>query len=340
MISKGIINQKSKKWMIILISVFLCIAGAYAIYKIIDHSNQTQALTKLEKSIAVLPFKNDSPDQENTYFINGIMEEVLNNLQKIKGFRVLSRTSTEQYRGSAKLTITKIAKELNVNYIVEGSGQKYGNSYRLRIQLITGKNERHLWGESYEKEIREAKDIYGTQSEIAQSIASALKATITPEEKQLINKIPTTNLTAYDFYQRGREEHTKYWINNWTNNSNRATLQKAEDFYHKALKYDSTYAQAYAGLARVYWDKYYWKDYFSENFMDSILTLTNIALSFDNQLSEANTLRGTYYYETGKPELAVEEFDRAIQLNPNDWMAYWRKSDLYYSYTDLVNVIN
>ena len=338
-ISKGIIDQKSKKWLIMLLSIFLCFVGIFALYKIIDRSKQTQALTKLEKSIAVLPFRNDSPDQENTYFINGIMEEVLNNLQKIKGFRVLSRTSTEQYRGSAKLTITKIAKELNVNYIVEGSGQKYGNSYRLRVQLITGKNERHLWGESYEKEIREAKDIYGTQSEIAQSIASALKATITPEEKQLINKIPTTNLTAYDFYQRGREEHTKYWINNWTNNSNRATLQKAEDFYHKALKYDSTYAQAYTGLARVYWDKHYWEEYFSKNFMDSILTLTNIGLTFDNQLSEAYTLRGTYYNEIGKPDQAIEEFDKAIKLNPNDWKAYLGKGEFYWG-NDLVNNIN
>jgi tetratricopeptide (TPR) repeat protein len=106
------------------------------------------------------------------------------------------------------------------------------------------------------------------------------------------------------------------------------------------VKYDSTYAQAYTGLARVYWDKYYWKEYFSENFMDSILILTNIALSFDNQLSEAHTLKGKYYSEIGKPAQAIEEFDKAIQLNPNDWMAYLGKSDLYYNYTDLVNVIN
>ena len=145
------------------------------------------------------------------------------------------------------------------------------------------------------------------------------------------------NLTAYDFYQQGREEHTKYWIDH----RNTAALQKAEDFYHKALKYDSTFAQAYSGLARLYWDKHYWKEkeYFSENFMDSVLILTNIALSFDNQLSEAYTLRGRYYSETGKPEQAIEEFDKAIKLNPNDWMAYYEKGEFYWD-ADLVNTIN
>jgi TolB-like protein len=335
-IGKRVFNQKSKKWMIILLSLFLCIAGAFAIYKIIDRSKQTQAIKKLEKSIAVLPFINDSPDQGNTYFINGIMEEVLNNLQKIKDFRVLSRTSTEQYRGETKLSLPEIAKKLNVNYIVEGSGQKYGNKIILRVQLIAVNNEKHLWGKSYEQEIHETNEIINIQSQIAQSMAAELKATITPEEKQLIEKTATANLTAYDFYQRGREEHKKYWINN----SNRSSLQKAEGFYHKALEYDSAFAQAYTGLAKIYWDKHYWKTLFSENFMDSVLILANIALSFDNQLSDAYTLKGTYYSEIGKPEQAVEEFDKAIEFNPNDWMAYLGKCILYYNNTDLLNSID
>ena len=158
---------------------------------------------------------------------------------------------------------------------------------------------------------------------------------MTPEEKQLINKIPTTNLTAYDFYQKGREEYTKYW----NNNRNKAALQKAEDFYHIALKYDSTFAQAYCGLALVYWDKHAAKEYLSKNFMDSVLIFANIALSYNNQLSEAYTLRGKYYDETGKPEQSVEELNKALELNPNNWMAYWEGFALYYSNTDFVNLI-
>ena len=186
------------------------IVGVFAVFKIIENSKKTNDIAKLEKSIAVLPFVNDSPDQENAYFINGIMDEILNNLQKIKDFRVLSRTSTEQYRGSNKPAIPKIAKKLDVNYIVEGSGQKYGNTFRLRVQLIAANNEKHIWGESYEQEIKETKDIFRIQSQIAQTIASELKATITPEEKQLIEKTSTSNLTAYDFYQRGNEEYQNY----------------------------------------------------------------------------------------------------------------------------------
>lgn len=100
-------------------------------------------IPKFEKSVTILPFRNDSKDEENTYFINGLMEEILNNLQKIKDLRVISRTSIEQYRNQTK-PIPEIAKELGVNYIVEGSGQKYGNAFRLRTQLIMAEHESHL----------------------------------------------------------------------------------------------------------------------------------------------------------------------------------------------------
>jgi tetratricopeptide (TPR) repeat protein len=122
---------------------------------------------------------------------------------------------------------------------------------------------------------------------------------------------------------------------------NKAALQKAEGFYHKALKCDSSFAQAYSGLARLYWDKQYIKEkeYLSENFMDSVLILANIALSHDNHLSEPYTLKGKYYSEIGKTEQAIEEFDKAIKLNPNDWMAYYEKGVFYWD-ADLVNTIN
>ncbi|MGC1391679.1 MAG: hypothetical protein WA816_11630 [Bacteroidales bacterium] len=329
------VSRKNNKTKIIIATVIvlaLIVLGYFLIPAL------SKPKVQLEKSIAVLPFRNDSPNDSTTYFLNGVMEEILNNLQKINDFsRVLSRNSVEQFRNNTAKSTPEIAKKLNVNYIVEGSGQKYGNKFVLRIQLIVANNEKHIWGKSYDREIRETSDIISMQSEIAQSIAAELKTIITPEEKQLINKIPTTNLTAYDFYQQGREEHTKYWIDN----NNRAALQKAEDLYHKALKYDSTFAQAYSGLARVYWDKYFWKEkkYLTENFGDSVLILTKIALSIDNQLSEAYTLRGKYYSEVGKPEQTIEEFDKAIKLNPNDWMAYYEKGVFYYS-TDLVNNID
>ena len=265
------------------------------------------------------------------------MEEVLNNLQSIKDFRVLSRTSTDQYKDPDRPTITEIAKKLNVNYVVEGSGQKYGNKFRLRVQLIRAKGkETHIWGKSYEKEIRETNDIFSIQSQIAEAIATELKATIVPEEKQLIEKTSATNLTAYDFYTRGREELKKYR----SDNNNKLSLRKAEDLYHKALENDPAFAPAYIGLAYVYWTKHGNEEYFSRNYLDSVLFLCNKALSFDNQLSEAYTLRGSYYEEVGKAEQAIKEFDKAIKLNPNDWAAYWNTGGYYsWAYIDLVKSI-
>jgi TolB-like protein len=303
-----------------------------------NRRNLNADISKLEKSIAVLPFLNESPVDSNKYFINGIMEEVLTNLQKIRDFRVLSRTSTDQYKDQDRPTIPEIAKELGVSYIVEGSGQKYGNNFVLRVQLITGKKERHLWAKSYNREIRQTTDIISAQSEIAQLIASELKATITPEEKQLIEKIPTISLTAHDFYQRGKEEERKFSLTNLSafsdfsissdNPSNIQAIERAKKMYNTALKYDSTFALAYVGLASVYWNKYYYKEYFSKNFLDSALYLAEKALSLDNELADAHNIMGRYYIEKGNSSQAEEEFDKAIKLNPNDWMAYFGKGDI------------
>ena len=320
------LNHKPNKKIIVLLSGLLLV-GAIVItllfvFDIIGVNKETK---ELEKSIAVLPFVNDSQDEENTYFINGIMEEVLLNLQAIKDLRVPGRTSVEQYRNMTK-SIPEIAKELGVNYIVEGSGQKYGNTIRLRIQLLEGGKDRHLWGESYEQIIESPEDIFKIQNQIAESIAAELKAIISPEEKQLINKIHTSNLTAYDFFQRGIEEHTKYLLDN----NNPEALEKAEDFYHKALEYDSRYALAYAGLAKVYFNKNWGSEYFLKNFLDSVLILADIALSFDDQLAEAYDLRGNYYREKGMTDLAIEEYNKSLKYNPNYWETYYDKGMLYY----------
>ncbi|MHA1221448.1 MAG: tetratricopeptide repeat protein [Candidatus Heimdallarchaeota archaeon] len=285
-----------------------------------------EKVTELEKSIAVLPFINDSPDEENVHFINGTMEAILDNLCKIEDLRVVGRTSVEQYRNAPK-PILVIAEEMDVSYILEGSGQKYGNNVQLTFQLLDARNDKHLWSSPYSRKIV-IEEIFELQSEIAQLVAAEIKAIITPEEKQLIEKTPTANLTAYDFYQRGREEHWKYWIDN----NNSEALKRADALYHKALEYDSTFALSYTGLAWVYWDKHYWKTYFSEDFLDSVLILADIALSYDDQIAEAYTIRGDCYRDIGQTEKAIREYNKAIELNPNSWMAYWGMGLLYSGY--------
>jgi TolB-like protein/Tfp pilus assembly protein PilF len=290
-------------------------------------SNRSESSNPVEKSIAVLPFKNDSPDEEDTYFINSIMEEVLNNLQTIKDLRVVSRNSVDQYKDPEKASTTEIAKKLDVNYIVIGSGQKNGSTIRVRVKLIEAKNARQMWADSYDKEINETQDIFSIQSQIAEAIASKLKAIVTTEVKQIIEKIPTADLNAYELYQRGKEEYWKYRADN----ANTKALENAENSFHKSLKYDSTFAKSYAGLAMVYKDKHQFEIQSShcKEFLDSVLILANRALFLDVQLAEAYVSKGFYYLASGNSEQALKQFDAALRYNPNDWMAYQYKGYLY-----------
>ena len=189
-VSKAVSDKPKKKLIIPFIIIIVAVAAVITLVKfsVISFGEKGKNLVKLEKSIAVLPFINDSPDvnEENTAFINGLMDEILINLQMIKVLRVISRTSIEQFRGPEKPTIPEIAKKLGVNYIVEGSAQKYGNNFRLRVQLIRADKESHIWAKSYEQEINKVSDIFRIQSQIAEAIASELEAEITPQEKQLL----------------------------------------------------------------------------------------------------------------------------------------------------------
>jgi TolB-like protein/Tfp pilus assembly protein PilF len=197
----------------------------------------------IEKSIAVLPFINDSPNDSNQYFINGFMEDVLNHLQTIRELHPISRTSAEKYRKTTK-SIPEIAKELSVNYIVEGDMQRYGNNIRLSVNLFKAlKKEFKLWGKTYEKKINDATDIFSLQSQIAQSIATELEAAITTKEKKLIEKIPTENLESYEDYLKGR-----FYLEKMTTND----FDTAMYYFNLAKEMDPRYALAYAGICEVW----------------------------------------------------------------------------------------
>ena len=162
-----------------------------------------------------MPFINDSPNDSNQYFINGFMEDVLNHLQTIKDLHPISRTSAEKYRKTTK-SIPEIAKELSVNYIVEGDMQRYGNRISLSVNLFKAlKKELKLWGKTYEQKINDATDIFSLQSQIAESIAAELEAAITPQEKQLIEKTPTSSLSAYEDYILGMNYAGRYTKEDW-----------------------------------------------------------------------------------------------------------------------------
>jgi TolB-like protein len=285
------------------------------------------------KSIAVLPFNSLSDSSTTQDFIDGVMEEILTNLSRIHDLRVVSRTSVEQFRESTKST-SVIARKLDVDYIVEGSGQKYGNTFLLRVQLIEASTDKHIWANSYEEEIREIKGIFKIQSQIAHEIAAELHATITPEEKQLIDKIPTSSLTAYDFFLRGQDELNIYksiqiYRSDWIN---KQALKKAEIMFNKALGYDSAFGRAYIGLADIYWAKHWSETYLSENFLDSVLILANRALSYDNQLAAGFYYRGEYFNQQGETGKALQEYNIALRYNPNYWEVYFAVGQNVYLY--------
>ncbi len=256
---------------------------------------------KIEKSIAVLPFRNDSPNDSNTYFINGIMEEVLNNLQKIKDIRVISRTSSEKYRNTTK-SIPEIAKELGVNYIVEGSGQKYGSTFSLRVQLIKAVKENHLWADSYEQEIINVGDICSIQKQIAQEIAKGLEAVVTPQEEDLISQKPTNNTLAYDYYLKGRQYYADL------------RYDLAIDQYSKAIELDPEFALALLARSSMYSRIYFtrgteynysvvWKDF-------DILANTDLekAVKISSNLPEVKYGQAEQLYRFER------KYDKALEL--------------------------
>jgi TolB-like protein/Tfp pilus assembly protein PilF len=310
-------TQIPKKRLIGLVSglvlLIVIVVAVLFLTNIIGSGKETK---ELEKSIAVLPFKSLSNDPEKQYLADGMMDAILLHLSKIKDLRVMSRTSVEQYRQPTKTT-NDIGRELKVEYLLEGSFQKFGDSVRLIVQLIKTGKEGHAWANKYD---RNWNNVFSVQSEVAQTIAKELQAVITPAEKQLIEKVSTSNMTAYDLYLKANDFLKEY---KKTNDS--SFYQNAVTFYNAALVIDPSFAKAYTGLASAYFNRYYWTDYFKENFLDSCLFLVKRALSIDDQLDEAYYIKGEYYLANGKPEEALDNYDKALKINPNYFLAYTEK---------------
>jgi len=233
LIAKAATSQKLKKWFIILIVMILCIVGAFVVFKIIPGGRQTEDLTKLEKSIAVLPFVDLSPEHDKEYFSDGMVDEILNNLCMIGDLKVTSRTSSMQYKGETKKSVKEIARELGVANILEGSVRLYKNNVRITVQLIKAETDEHLWVENYD---RDFSDIISIQSEVAQKVAKALKAEISPEAQRIIDLKLTTNPQAYNLYMQARFSYKNF-------NNNKSIL-----LLKKAIELDPDFCSAYARL--------------------------------------------------------------------------------------------
>ena len=270
-----------------------------------------------KKTIAVLPFKNDSNDSTNVYFINGVMESILTNLQKIENLRVISRTSVEKYRNSSK-TIPELAKELNVNYFVEGSGQKIGDKILLNIQLIEASSDNHLWAEQYNKQIT---DIFKLQNDVAKNIADKIEVIITPEEEERIYKLPTQNPIAYDYFLKGKDNLHKETTEG---------LLKAISYFNEAIAHDNKFARAYANIAIAY---YYLDLFQSEKQHSAILNeYSKKALLLDANHPESLIAKALSYMNNSEYKMALPYLEKALEFSPNSASIINLLSDFYTSY--------
>lgn len=270
--------------------------------------------TNLKKSIAILPFKNMSSDSNNLYFVNGLMESTLNNLQKIEDLRVISRTSVEKYRDTDK-TISEIAEELNVNYLIEGSGQRADNQVLLNIQLIDASNDTPIWAEQYNYK---TEDIFSIQNEVAKKVAESIKAKVTPAELQQIDKKPTENVLAYDYYLKGLEsiqEETK------------ESLEAAITLFEKAIEQDPEFALAYAQIAISYY--YLDLNQAEKQYTDIINNNADKALLYDSKSAESLIAKALYYINVHEFRLAIPHLEKALEYNPNSSSVIQILADLY-----------
>jgi TolB-like protein/DNA-binding SARP family transcriptional activator/Tfp pilus assembly protein PilF len=257
------------------------------------------------RGIAVLPFLNMGSDPEQEYFSDGITEDLLTSLSRIEGLRVISRTSVMRYKGT-EAPIPEIARELGVDYVLEGSVRREGNQVRITAQLIDASSDAHLWAEVYDRELT---GIFQVQGEIAQRIAGALEQRLSPADRARLQGAGTASLSAYDLLLRGRE---------YLNRPGDGDLRKyplAVDFFRRALEVDPGYARGYAGLGEA----------FRRNVVlpavpvrrDSMLAYARRAVELDPELGEAAAELGFAYLYAGEREGAEAAFRRAIALDPN-----------------------
>lgn len=272
-----------------------------------------------EKSIAVLPLKNISDNPDNQYFADGFMEDILNNLFRINGLRVISRTTTEQFKGS-RLSVPQIADKIHANYVLEGSVQRHDNRVRVAVQLIDAGRDQHIWSNEYDRELT---DIFTIQSQIAIQIANELRILLSAKEIENIERNPTTNIQAYNYYLQGR-----YFMNRRTQDG----VLKSLDWFKKAIDEDPDYDLAIAGLADVYRSLSNWGLLpMSEGYGKS-KELALKALAINKELAQAHALLGYILgYGEFRWEAARKEFVLATELAPYNSTAHQYYSQFLYT---------
>ena len=299
--------------MVIMATVFL--------YK----NNMSSLNRELGRSIAVLPFENMTEQPGSDYFSDGITEDIISALSEINGLRVIARTSILQYKGTNK-TVVQIAKEVNVNTILEGSVRRIDNNVRVVAQLIDIETDDHLWANTYDRKLD---DIFEVQSDIALNIANALEAELSTELTAELISSSTQNSQAYENYLKGKEQYYTY---------TEEGFRKAVKYYNSALELDPNYALAYAELAGAYAQLYNTTK--EVTFKDIGFKSVEKALSINPDLAEAYKARGVLNAYTGQGIKALEDYLKAVDLKPGYSDVIANIGYRYFAFGDLSECYN
>ena len=268
-------------------------------------------------SIAVLPFDNLSTDEDSEFFRDGITEDILTQLSKLKEIRVISRTSVMQYKGTKK-TIPEIAKELGVSYILEGSIRKYNEDIRITAQLIDANNDEHLWAQNYDKTIT---NVFSVQTEVSEEIVNALKLNLSFEEQKSLASIATDNIDAYKLFLEGREEAGK---------RNSESIARSILLYKEATALDPNYAEAYAEIANSIFLEAYYSRRNPKEASKTAQTYLDKAKSINPNVARIYSVLGFINNIEGKHDEAEKAFRRAIKLSPNDLTSRHQYATFYF----------
>lgn len=260
-------------------------------------------------SIAVLPFSNLSSDPQQDYFSDGLTEDIITQLSKIRAYKVISRTSVMQYRQSPK-SVKEIGKELGVSLVLEGSVQRHEDKVRITAQLINAVKDEHIWAESYDRPLN---DIFSIQREVALAIAAVLNTSLSKRETQELDYIPTSDLQAYDLYLRGKLMLEK---------RNKQDVLLARDYFQQAVARDKSFAAAYSGLA----DSFLLSSF--RGYEDPVQMLwqakknIDIAAGLDSFSGETQASLGYWYFQNFDWHAAELTYRRSINLNANQSNVY------------------
>jgi TolB-like protein/Flp pilus assembly protein TadD len=310
--------------------------------EVLDGIRRVVVPVQQEKSLAVLYFENLSGAKEDEYFRDGMTEDVITELAKIKDLRLFPRSAVLAFRDKP-LPARQVGQQLRAGYVLEGSIRRVGNRLRITAQLAETLTGHSVWAERYDRQLE---DVFAIQDEIAKNIARALRVMLTEREKHEIEKIPTSNVQAYDYYLRGRQFFYR---------TNRKSLEFARQMFARAIVIDPGYVRAYAGVADCCSFFYMWYEASEDNLREAVSASRraveldpqsaeahaslgfaeslgknyetagrefDIALTLDPGLYETHYFYGRYCFAQGQFEKAAASFARATEANPDDYQAH------------------